>query len=191
MVKTSKEIVLVRPSCVTKQEPLDLGLHLYKNPYTIVKNLMMSDLNENHRLMLPTKETNKHILRLMNAYDEAMVKSGQGLKVVVKDLDKSTEHTLIFKQWKSSGSYVFVLNWNRDFVVRRNLKIGDRIGMLWDTETHCFYFAVLHKPYLCPPLPTHKSYLRLHRRVLKLGSKLYTLYTNKPNATPQQVLRLR
>ncbi|MED6116359.1 hypothetical protein PIB30_099560, partial [Stylosanthes scabra] len=67
----------------------------------------------------------------------------EGVKIDICDVDTHSMHTLVFKRWGSSRSYVFIGNWVRDFVSRRSLKSGDEVGFHWDPYARRFHFSVL------------------------------------------------
>ncbi|KAI6706202.1 hypothetical protein NL676_009164 [Syzygium grande] len=65
------------------------------------------------------------------------VESRDGMEVAVRDEEEDTgyEHRFVFRYWAaSSGSYVLNGGWNKLFVKGRRLKVGDEIGMLWDSS---------------------------------------------------------
>ena len=57
-------------------------------------------------------------------------------------------HSLVFKRWVPSRSYVFIGNWIKDFVARRGLRKGDEIGFQWNPFKNGFDFSVLQINYM-------------------------------------------
>lgn len=116
----------------------------YNDPWSIKKTLTKSDVNDLCRLMLKTTAIQEHIL---GNWDEerrrAFIETEQGVRADVWDADTATVHQVAFKRWKSSGSFVFTNNWVTQFVKRRGLKEGDKIGLRWDSQESRFCFCVL------------------------------------------------
>ncbi|XP_061338380.1 uncharacterized protein LOC133285208 [Gastrolobium bilobum] len=67
----------------------------------------------------------------------------KGVQVEIWDMDTASIHSLVFKKWVSSRSYVFIGNWVKYFVSRRGLKKGDEISLHWDSYNNRFDFSVL------------------------------------------------
>jgi hypothetical protein len=61
----------------------------------------------------------------------------------VWDIDTNSFHSLVFTIRPSNNSHVFKDTWVKDFVIRRNLQIGDEIGILWDQYNQHFVFSVI------------------------------------------------
>ncbi|KAE8055388.1 hypothetical protein FH972_012228 [Carpinus fangiana] len=119
-----------------------LDLKLYLDPWVIKKTLKKSDIGDLYRLLLPKTPVQAHILRLCRNAERI----ANGIPVAVWDFDTNSEHELIFKYWPSgSGVYVLQGNWTKDFVRRRNLKKGDKIGLYWDGSYSRFNFRVLNR----------------------------------------------
>ncbi|KAJ8755424.1 hypothetical protein K2173_019222 [Erythroxylum novogranatense] len=121
-------------------------LTLCLNPWKITKTLMESDLGHLSRLLIATDAVKKHILPFMQDDDICKIESSRGMTVTVWDSDTKTSHGLVFKKWSTSNSYVFVGGWIKQFVKRRMLRLGDKIGFYWDSDNSKFNFSVLeHK----------------------------------------------
>ncbi|TXG70973.1 hypothetical protein EZV62_005908 [Acer yangbiense] len=125
-------------------------LELYCDQWKIKKTLKESDLGNLSRLLIPTNSVQEHVFPFMSDDAVQQVESGGcrggGLRVSVLDYDTDTVHQLVFKRWSdSSKSYVFTLNWIKDFVKRRDLKIKDEIGLFWDCCHSRFVFCVLNR----------------------------------------------
>nr|GLL17351.1 putative B3 domain-containing protein At1g78640 [Ipomoea trifida] len=110
-----------------------------KNHRWIKKRLSVSDVNDSARLLLGKEYVRKHILALIDEEKRAACESTGGLRVKVWDLDTNSEHDLRLKQWKT-GSFLLTSNWTMEFVKRRNLQVGDAIGLTWDSEKLGFFF---------------------------------------------------
>ena len=117
-------------------------LRLGHDPWSIKKQLSESDIGNMSRLMLASECVESHVFPFWN--DDQLAKIKEGLEVFVWDCDTKTEHELVFKQW-NKGANVLIKNWVKDFVKRRELKLGDEIGLYWDTRNSTFKFTVLHR----------------------------------------------
>ncbi|KAK6237257.1 hypothetical protein QUC31_002726 [Theobroma cacao] len=117
-------------------------LRLAHDPYCIKKKLTESDLGNMSRLMLAEECIESHVFPFWNADQLAIIK--EGLPVSVWDGDTQTEHELVFKRWNKSAN-VLIKNWVKDFVKRRELKLGEEIGLYWDTCNSRFQLAVLNR----------------------------------------------
>ncbi|WRX09375.1 hypothetical protein QQP08_001862 [Theobroma cacao] len=117
-------------------------LRLGNDPYCIKKTLTGSDLGNMSRLMLAAEYIESYVFPFWNADQLANIK--EGLAVSVWDCDTQTEHELVFKQWNKRAN-VLIKNWVKDFVKRRELKLGDEIGLYWDTCNSRFQFSVLNR----------------------------------------------
>ncbi|KAF3433933.1 hypothetical protein FNV43_RR25036 [Rhamnella rubrinervis] len=126
-----------------------------EDPWKIKKKLTASDVGDLSRLMLHTDQVEKHILP--HLVDVDAIKDGNEVRVKVLDTDKHSEHQLVFARWKSSKGYVLKQNWTKDFVKRRNLKLGDEVGLFLDASRRpdnsmLIHFKVLNRaPVLAPP----------------------------------------
>lgn len=129
-----------------KTEPLDaVNVPEFMDKWKIKKRLSTSDINRSRRLLLPRKQVIEHVLPLM---DKSMIEECQkksGKEVIVWDVDTDSRHDIVFKQWKDGKTFVLVSNWKDDFVIRRNLRINDEVGLLWNQITSMFYFSVINK----------------------------------------------
>ncbi|KAJ4828238.1 hypothetical protein Tsubulata_036305, partial [Turnera subulata] len=120
-------------------------LKLYEDPWKIRKKLKESDVGNLCRLLVASDLIKNHILPFMSPGDVKEVESPNGARVFVWDLDTWTEHTLVFKQWKTTKCYVFIDGWSQDFVGRRDLRKDDEIGLSWDPYYSRLHFAVLER----------------------------------------------
>ncbi|XVE49917.1 hypothetical protein DITRI_Ditri01bG0120200 [Diplodiscus trichospermus] len=126
-----------------KSEEFVTELRLGHDPWCIKKQLTESDLGSMTRLLLAAELVKSHVFPLWNADQLAKIKEKEGLPVSVYDCDTRTEHNLAFKQWKKTN--VLVNNWVNGFVKRRELKVGDEIGLYWDRSSSRFKFSVLNR----------------------------------------------
>ncbi|EOY16751.1 AP2/B3 transcriptional factor family protein [Theobroma cacao] len=117
-------------------------LRLGLDPWCIKKKLTGSDLGDMSRLMLASECVEYHVFPSWNA--DQLKKIKEGLPVSVWDCDTQTEHELVFKRWNKRAN-VFIKNWVKDFEKRRELKVGDEIGLGWDTCNSRFQFSVLSR----------------------------------------------
>ncbi|XP_030931232.1 B3 domain-containing protein At2g33720-like [Quercus lobata] len=120
----------------------ELKLGLY-DPWVMKKKITVSDIDSLSRLLIAKDLVKEHILP---QWDTSFIEGiKDGIAVAVWDFDTKTEHQLRFKQWSSNGSYVFNGMWNQDFVSRRQLKVGDEIGLFWDQSNSRLNFSVLNR----------------------------------------------
>lgn len=107
-------------------------LMLYDDPWKIKKVLQKSDLGNLSRLLFTTELVEKLVLPVLGIANN-LDAIRDGIQVNYDfDLDTKSMHNLVFKKWFSSGSYVFMGKWVKEFVVRRGLEEGDEIGLHWD-----------------------------------------------------------
>ncbi|XP_030937167.1 uncharacterized protein LOC115962465 [Quercus lobata] len=121
------------------------SLNGFEDTCVIRKRVEASYSNEQWvRLFLETDLVKKHVLtELEQKYIEDFI-TKYGVQVVVWDFDTKSEHQLIFKQ-RTNGSNVFVEDWTKEFVIRRELKEGDVIGLFWDKSNSRFNFSILKR----------------------------------------------
>nr|KYP63275.1 B3 domain-containing protein At2g33720 family [Cajanus cajan] len=113
--------------------------------WKIKKVLKESDVGNMSRLMMGRDMAEDFVLPMLDVDAEEINK---GIAVSIWDVDTRSMHSLVFKRWVSSRSYVFIGNWGKDFVARRGLKKGDEIGLRWNPFINAFNFSVLHVNYL-------------------------------------------
>lgn len=116
-------------------------LMLYDDPWKIKKVLTESDISNMSRLLLGKGLVKELVLPVLGVDD---VDDNGGIQVRVWDVDTHSMHSLTFKKWVTSKSYVFMGTWRKDFVIRRGLKEGDEIGFHWDPYKNYFNFSLLH-----------------------------------------------
>ncbi|RDX74959.1 B3 domain-containing protein, partial [Mucuna pruriens] len=104
------------------------------------KVLKESDVGNMTRLMIGRDMAEDFVLPMLNADADEI---DRGVDVKIFDVDTDSTHSLVFKKWVSSRSYVFIGNWGKDFVARRGLKKGDEIGFQWNPLNNGFDFSVL------------------------------------------------
>ncbi|XP_057432301.1 B3 domain-containing protein At2g33720-like [Lotus japonicus] len=117
-------------------------LMLCDDPWKIKKKLTQSDLGYLSRLLIPKDLAEDLVLPVLTRDAQMQVYTENGTKILIWDVDTQSSHYLVFKLWNSSGSYVFIDNWTKDFVKRRGLKKGDEIKLHWDPNKNCFNFSV-------------------------------------------------
>jgi hypothetical protein len=93
------------------------------------------------RLLLKKELTQEFVIPVLLGGAKAAEK--KGVEVQVWDVDTKSPHSLVFKIWTSAKSHVFTKSWIKDFVVRRDLKKGDEIGLHWDRDNRRFNFSVI------------------------------------------------
>ena len=114
------------------------------SPWKITKTLTKSDIGSSSRLLLHQSLVRTHIMAFFSADSVKKIESN-GLSVTVFDQDSKSDYELVFKKWPSSKSYVFNGKWHENFVARRELKVGDIIGLYWDPRHSKFNFCVLQR----------------------------------------------
>lgn len=114
-----------------------------KGPWEIKKRLTTSDLGNRCKL-LARSLVEKHVMPCLDEEFGQTVSSREGARVIVYDCDTNSNHQLILKYYKSSDSYVFSRKWGK-FVRRRDLNMGDEIGLSWDVLNSRFLFSVLQR----------------------------------------------
>jgi hypothetical protein len=122
---------------------VSLDLKLALDPWAIRKRIECSDIGHLARLLLAADCVKNHIFIRWDAKSIENVEN-KGVPVAVWDCDTESEHQLLFKKW-SSGSYVLIKQWTREFVKRRELKKGDEIGLYWDPNNSRFSFSILKR----------------------------------------------
>ncbi|KAM7494239.1 hypothetical protein LguiB_028848 [Lonicera macranthoides] len=120
-----------------------VALTLYKDPWEIKKVLTTSDVDRSSRLLLSTKAVEKYVLSSMDENDARLCRTGRGKEFVVWDADDSSPHNLFLKKWANTKYFVLTSNWKKNFVTRKGLKRGDKIGLAWDGAK--FYFKLLNR----------------------------------------------
>ncbi|XP_057452199.1 B3 domain-containing protein At2g33720-like [Lotus japonicus] len=119
-------------------------LMLYDDPWKIRKRLTVSDLGNLRRLLLHKDLVEGLVLPVLSSEAQTEALSENGTIVSIWDVDTESMHYMVFKQWVSSKSYVFIDDWTNNFVRRRGLKIGDEIRLHWDPYNNRFNFSVLY-----------------------------------------------
>ena len=117
----------------------------FEDTWVIRKRIEASNTNGQWvSLFLETDLVKKHVLTncKQNYIEDFITK--YGVQVVVWDFDTKSEHQLIFKQ-RTNGSNVFIEDWTKEFVIRRELKVGDEIGLFWDQSNSRFNFSILKR----------------------------------------------
>ncbi|KAM7254513.1 hypothetical protein ACFE04_003893 [Oxalis oulophora] len=101
----------------------------YPHPLKITKTLTRSDLNNLCRLLIGESQIHNYVFPSWSAEDVNKVRRKVGLKVDVWDENTNSQHTLVLKLWGKWKGYVFIGRWRPDFVVKRGLSVGDKIGL--------------------------------------------------------------
>ncbi|OIW14124.1 hypothetical protein TanjilG_21264 [Lupinus angustifolius] len=122
-----------------------MELKLYDDPWKVKKVLTESDLGHLSRFLLPKEMAEDLVLSVLSPDAQRDAMTERGTIVMIWDIDTNSMHSLVFKKWLSSRSYVFLDKWNQAFVKRRRLKKGDEIGLQWDPSRDCFNFSVLQR----------------------------------------------
>ncbi|KAI4347781.1 hypothetical protein L6164_008563 [Bauhinia variegata] len=128
-----------------KHEGVSTTLKLYEDPWKIKKTLTDSDLGVLSRLLLAVEVVKKQVLPMLSADQARAAETEEGTPIDIWDMDTASMHQLVLKKWASSKSSVFIGKWNQDFVKRRELKRGDKIGFYWDPYYSVFNFSVIER----------------------------------------------
>ncbi|KEH24730.1 putative transcription factor B3-Domain family [Medicago truncatula] len=103
--------------------------------WNIKKVLKQTDVGYCSRLLLGKKLAEEFVLPVLGA------KAHRGIQVKIWDIDTKSMHTIKFK--RRSGMYFFNGGWVKEFVIRRGLQEGNKIGLYWDQYGKFFNFTVL------------------------------------------------
>lgn len=60
----------------------------------------------------------------------------------------SSSYSLISKRWVFSKNNVFIDNWVKDFVTKKNLHKRDEIGLQWNMLKNDFKFSIVRVNYM-------------------------------------------
>ncbi|XP_010481216.1 PREDICTED: B3 domain-containing protein At4g02870-like [Camelina sativa] len=100
--------------------------------WTITKKLVRNDINPvNNSLILQESSVDEHIRRHIPVAEFKRIVTESGIIVDVFDYDLRTMHKLRPRLGKSRN-YALTDGWVGDFVRRRNLRMNDEIGFLWE-----------------------------------------------------------
>lgn len=131
-----------------RQGGVSLELKLgYDDPWVMRKRIKADYTNEQwFSLFLETTYVGKRILTAceQKRIEDAIIKHGLEIPVVVWDFDTKSEHLLLMKQ-RTNGSNVIMEDWINEFVLRRGIKEGDEIGLFWDESNLRFNFSILKR----------------------------------------------
>ncbi|XP_042494253.1 B3 domain-containing protein At2g33720-like [Macadamia integrifolia] len=145
-----------------------LKLKLWSDTWDVMKKLNKSDLDHHlRRVILPSDQVRKHVLPFLSKSERQEVEGkNEGLNVHVDDLNTGSYYFLSFKKWKSNGSYKLGRDWIQEFVVKRQLRKDDMIGMCWNQSTRGFCFSVIKRsPAYPPPDPSLCEFARKNLRL--------------------------
>ncbi|KAL9230454.1 hypothetical protein vseg_005801 [Gypsophila vaccaria] len=151
-VETALSLNLSRPHNAEEDEvPIEaVPLSVY-NPninveWTVRKTLTKSDCCcVRCRLLLRRGETESRIMPFLSESSRLAITTPYGIRVDVFDCDTRTQVGLTLKRWDSTSCYNLTDNWKRDFIIRRELAVGDVVGLCWDVESHRLLFSVLRR----------------------------------------------
>ncbi|GMH09825.1 hypothetical protein Nepgr_011666 [Nepenthes gracilis] len=130
---------------ITLCKAADVKREIDNSSWSIKKRLTTSDVNHLSRLLLGKEVAKAKILAHLTDNEACTVHTRDGLRVVIWDCDTKTSHLLVFKNIESTRSYVFIDNWRKQFVKRRELREGDEVGLSWDHFNKRLLFSVLNR----------------------------------------------
>ncbi|KAG7587521.1 DNA-binding pseudobarrel domain superfamily [Arabidopsis thaliana x Arabidopsis arenosa] len=114
--------------------------------WTIEKTLTESDVNHLNRLMVGNSDAESHIMRHLSTDVQQTIQKGKKFNVKAYDHDTDTEHDMVFLRYvETTNNYVFNRGWAKEFVRRRDLKQGDKIGLFWGNVDSRLHFCVLQR----------------------------------------------
>ncbi|KAM7257732.1 hypothetical protein ACFE04_013473 [Oxalis oulophora] len=128
-----------------KKLGLSTKLVLYPDLFKITKTLTRKDINDCCRLSIEEKLIQNHVFPMWSVEDINKASSKAGVKVDVWDQDTNSQHRLVLKFRGNWKDYVFTKRWRSDFVFRRGLNVGNKIGLYWDQINKRFTFIVLQQ----------------------------------------------
>lgn len=109
-----------------------------EDPWKIKKKLQEHDLK--CWLLVPAKMAKRFLLPMINATTDEIK---EGIEVGIWDVNTNTGHTLTLTKY--ANSHILTINWIHDFIRRRDLRLGDVVGLFWDISKMCFNFSVLSR----------------------------------------------
>ncbi|XP_062029007.1 B3 domain-containing protein At4g02870-like [Rosa rugosa] len=110
-----------------------------------MKRLNGSDVSKSRKNLAVSKSwVVEQVLPFFAASAAARVERGESERVIVHDCEQDSLHVLYLKKLKT-GRFVFVGRWKDDFVIRRNLKKGDEIGLCWHGDKSMFSFTAFYR----------------------------------------------
>ncbi|WZZ49598.1 hypothetical protein YC2023_049705 [Brassica napus] len=110
-----------------QQYGVSTELNLFTDPWTIKKELTITDISYLNHLLLNTSTIHHHILRYLPECDRKIVQEGWAFAVDVYDHDTDSTHQMLLRKCDQV----------------RALKIEDEIGMFWDPFDSKLHFSVL------------------------------------------------
>ncbi|RID61926.1 hypothetical protein BRARA_E01033 [Brassica rapa] len=151
-IRTRHKIDLARMRLLSNEEReeeqqygVSTELNLFTDPWTIKKELTITDISYLNHLLLNTSTIHHHVLRYLPECDRKIVQEGWPLAVDVYDHDTDSTHQMLLRKRTKCLYYVLTGGWFVDFVCRRALKIEDEIGMFWDRFDSTLHFSVLSR----------------------------------------------
>ncbi|KAL9230456.1 hypothetical protein vseg_005802 [Gypsophila vaccaria] len=114
--------------------------------WTVTKTLTKSDCDHHQcRLLIGKGAMENRIMPYLSESSRLGITSPDGVRIDVFDCDTRTQVGATLKKWKSTGNYNLTDNWKRDFIIRRELAVGDVVGLCWDVQFHRLLFSVLRR----------------------------------------------
>ncbi|KAL9230433.1 hypothetical protein vseg_005783 [Gypsophila vaccaria] len=114
--------------------------------WTVRKTLTKSDCDHNQcRLLIGKWAMENRIMPCLSESSRLAITTLNGLRIDMFDCDTRTQVGATLKKWKSTANYNLTDNWKRDFIIRRELAVGDVVGLCWDVESHRLLFSVLRR----------------------------------------------
>ncbi|KAL9230430.1 hypothetical protein vseg_005781 [Gypsophila vaccaria] len=114
--------------------------------WTVRKTLTKSDCDHHQcRLLIGKWAMENRIMPCLSESSRLGITTPDGVRIDVFDCDTRTQVGATLKKWKSTANYNLTDNWKRDFIIRRELAVGDVIGLCWDVQFHRLLFSVLRR----------------------------------------------
>ncbi|KAL1205712.1 B3 domain-containing protein [Cardamine amara subsp. amara] len=112
------------------------------DPWIIKKDLNKTEITCG-LLYLSRSNVEQHILRYLSEDDQKKLRQGDRILVNVHDHETDSSHRVFLMRWISKQNYCLKGSWRHDFVRRRGLRAGDKIGLFWDRFRYQLQFRVL------------------------------------------------
>ncbi|CAL9241150.1 unnamed protein product, partial [Arabidopsis halleri] len=112
--------------------------------WIIKKELNTTDICR--QLHLRKADVECHILRYLSGDDQKKLVQGDRITINMYDHESDTTHKVLMMRWILKTDYYCLKNsWRKDFVYRRGLRAGDKIGLSWDRFRYKLHFRVLSR----------------------------------------------
>lgn len=108
------------------------------SPWECRKVLTASDVGRLGGLVLSREHVQRHW-----GLDWDGINHRRQVPITMRDVDTQSEYVVHLRRYSIGENFILHNNWVRDFVIRRDLKEGDTIGMFWNRSSSSICFSVL------------------------------------------------